>query len=44
MSRGSKQTSHEDILNATRKLFIENGYNDVSLRDIAAELGISVAI
>lgn len=42
MSRGKKQTTREDILNATRKLFTESGYNNVSLRDIASELGISV--
>ncbi|WP_291293574.1 TetR/AcrR family transcriptional regulator [Enterococcus sp.] len=42
MSRGKKQTFREDILEATRKLFTECGYNNVSLRDIAAELGISV--
>lgn len=42
MSRGKKQTTQEDILNATRKLFTESGYNNVSLRDIATELGISV--
>lgn len=42
MGRGSKQTTHEDILNATRRLFTESGYNNVSMRDIAGELGISV--
>jgi AcrR family transcriptional regulator len=42
MSRGSKQTSREDILNVTRKLFTESDYNNVSLRDISKELGISV--
>ncbi|MDQ0362101.1 TetR/AcrR family transcriptional regulator [Breznakia pachnodae] len=42
MSKGKKQTTREDILIATRKLFTESGYNNVSLRDIAAELDISV--
>lgn len=42
MSRGSRQTSREDILAVTRKLFTESGYNNVSLREIAKELGISV--
>lgn len=42
MGRGSKQTSHEAILATTRKLFADSGYNNVSMRDIAASLGISV--
>lgn len=42
MSRGKKQTSKADILAATRKLIEESGYNKISMRDVAAELGISV--
>lgn len=42
MSRGKKQTTREDILAATRKLFTQSGYDHVALRDIAAELGISL--
>lgn len=41
MGRGSKQTSTEDILRVTRSLMTKRGYDKVSLRDIAAELGIS---
>lgn len=41
MSRGSKHTTPEDILKATRLLMTKSGYDKVSLRDIAAELGIS---
>lgn len=41
MSRGSKQTTNEDILRATRSLITKRGYEKVSLRDIAGELGIS---
>lgn len=41
MSRGSKQTTPEAILKVTRRLMSKRGYEKVSLRDIAAELGIS---
>ncbi len=42
MSRGSKQTAKDDILAATRKLLTQDGSVGASMRDIAAELGISV--
>lgn len=42
MGRGSKQTAKEDILMAARKLLMQDGSSGTSMRDIAAELGISV--
>lgn len=42
MSRGKKQITREDILAVTRRLFTQSGYDNVKLRDIAAELGISL--
>ncbi len=42
MSRGSKQTSKEDILAAARKLLTQEGSAGASMRDIAAELNIGV--
>lgn len=42
MGRGSKQTNNEDIMITVRKMLKENGYQNISMRDIAKELGISV--
>ncbi|MFT4104131.1 MAG: helix-turn-helix domain-containing protein [Lacrimispora sp.] len=42
MSKETKKTTYEAIITAARKLFIENGYDNVSMRDVAAELSISV--
>lgn len=42
MGRGSKQTAKEDILETAKKLLVQEGSVNTSMRDIAAELGISV--
>ena len=38
----AKKNIKEEIINTARRLFNQRGYNDVSMRDIAEALGISV--
>ena len=42
MRKRMKKDVKTDILETARKLFNEQGYNGVSMRDIAGALGISV--
>lgn len=42
--RGGPSTTREDILTAARTLFGENGFTKTSMRSIAAEAGVDVAL
>jgi AcrR family transcriptional regulator len=42
--RGSSEHTRSEILKAARKLFAERGINEVSVRDIAAEAGVTHAL
>ena len=39
----ARESTKERILNASAKLFSQNGYSEVSMRDIAREVGIKAA-
>ncbi|MGB6243929.1 TetR family transcriptional regulator [Gordonia sp. (in: high G+C Gram-positive bacteria)] len=42
--RGGESTTRDDILIAARKLFGENGFTKTSMRSIAADAGVDVAL
>ena len=42
--RGGESTTREDILTAARRLFGENGFTKTSMRAIATEAGVDVAL